>query len=744
MISTLRHIVQRVSQANTVEQAMAELVQLTRAAMQTDCCSLYLVESGSLLLSATEGLSADAVGHSRLDWGEGVVGLVAQREEPINLADAPKHKAFKLLPEVEEEAYRAFLAVPVIHRREALGVLVVQQKIARQFSEEEESFLVTLASQLAPQLRERALTRAQDPQSLIFPGLVASEGIAIAPARLARPKLELVQPAIEAEDPEREWARIECALMVTSEELAELGGRLSDEVASELGVLFDCYQALLSDPQLRQSLRTCVSEGWQAETAVSKVVCQYVGQFESMTDDYFRQRAADIRELGQRLLDQLARPGLASAAPDTPVILVAKEITAPMLAEIPRDKLAGIVSIKGGVNSHAAILARAMGLPALVGVEGVRIDELAEKTLVVDGLEGRLWIEPTDEVVRAFRSLEKGLEARSERFRRQLARPCVSADGQPVTLLLNAGLTSEERVLTKPGISGIGLYRTEALFMAFNQFPTEQQQERVYRRLLKGAEGKVVTVRTLDVGGDKPLPYLPIREDNPFLGWRGVRLSLDHPDLFLSQIRALLRAADGLSNLKIMVPMISRLEEIQSCRRLLEQAVAELSEELGRPVAAPPLGIMVEVPAALFQLGRWWQWLDFASVGSNDLTQYLLAVDRNNAQVSASFDSFHPSVVAALDQIARQSDGRELGLCGELAGEVLGALMLLALGYRQLSMNTQSIGAIHYLIENLQLSSLPALRERLLSQTDGEAVRQCLMEHLVEIGYPELVPGASR
>ncbi|MBY6188127.1 phosphoenolpyruvate--protein phosphotransferase [Marinobacter hydrocarbonoclasticus] len=744
MISTLRHIVQRVSQANTVEQAMAELVQLTRAAMHTDCCSLYLVESGTLLLSATEGLSAEAVGHSRLAWGEGIVGLVAEREEPINLADAPKHKAFKLLPEVREEAYRSFLAVPVIHRSEALGVLVVQQKIARQFSEEEESFLVTLASQLAPQLRERALTRAQDPQSLIFPGQVAAEGIAIAPARLARPKLDLVQPEIAADDPEKEWHRIEQALLVTSEELAELGGRLSDEVASELGILFDCYQALLSDPQLRQSLQASVADGWQAETAVSKVVCQYVGQFESMSDEYFRERAADIRELGQRLLDQLARPGLASSAPKQPVILVAKEITAPMLAEIPRDKLAGIISFKGGVNSHAAILARAMGLPALVAVEGVRIEELAEKTLVVDGLEGRLWIEPTDEVVKAFRSLERGLEARSERFRKQLARPCLSADHQPVTLLLNAGLTSEERVLSKPGINGIGLYRTEALFMAFNQFPTEQQQERVYRRLLNGAEGKVVTIRTLDVGGDKPLPYLPIREDNPFLGWRGVRLSLDHPDLFLSQIRALLRAADGLDNLKIMVPMVSRLDEIQSCRRLLEQAVVELTEELGRPVTAPPMGIMVEVPAALFQLGQWWQWMDFASVGSNDLTQYLLAVDRNNAQVSASFDSFHPAVVAALDQIARQSEGRELGLCGELAGELPGALMLLALGYRQLSMNTQSLGAIHYLVENLDLSTLPPLRQQLLSQPDGESVRRILMRYLESLGVPELIPGSAR
>ncbi|MBY6096074.1 phosphoenolpyruvate--protein phosphotransferase [Ferrimonas balearica] len=744
MISTLRHIVQRVSQANTVEQAMAELVQLTRNAMNTDCCSLYLVESDSLLLSATEGLSASAVGHSRLAWGEGIVGLVAQREEPINLADAPSHKAFKLLPEVQEEAFRAFLAVPVIHRREALGVLVVQQKIARQFSEEEESFLVTLASQLAPQLRERALNRDQDPQSWIFPGLVAAGGIAIAPARLARPKLDLVQPAIETDDPEREWLRLDQALLVTSEELAELGGRLSDEVASELGLLFDCYQALLADPQLRQSLQACVAEGWMAETAVSKVVCQYVGQFESMGDEYFRERAADIRELGQRLLDQLARPGLASSAPEQPVILVAKEITAPMLAEIPRDKLAGIIIMKGGVNSHAAILARAMGLPALVAVEGVRIEDLADKTLVVDGLEGRLWIDPTNEVVRAFRSLERGLEARSERFRRQLARPCISADGKAVTLLLNAGLTTEERVLCKPGISGVGLYRTEALFMAFNQFPTEQQQERVYRRLLSGAEGKSVTVRTLDVGGDKPLPYLPIREDNPFLGWRGVRLSLDHPDLFLSQIRALLRASQGYDNLKIMVPMVSRLDEIQSCRRLLEQAVAELSEEWGRAVIPPPLGIMVEVPAALFQLGNWWPWLDFASVGSNDLTQYLLAVDRNNAQVSASFDSFHPAVVAALDQIARASQGRELGLCGELAGEVLGALMLLTLGYRQLSMNTQSLGAIHYLVENLDLSALAPLRMVLLAQRDGEAVRHCLTEHLQAAGLNELLPKTGR
>ncbi|MBY5993502.1 phosphoenolpyruvate--protein phosphotransferase [Ferrimonas balearica] len=740
MISTLRHIVQRVSQANTVEQSMAELVRLTRAAMQTDCCSLYLVEEHSLLLFATEGLSQDAVGHSRLDWGEGVVGLVAQREEPLNLADAPKHKAFKLLPEVQEEAYRAFLAVPVIHRRQALGVLVVQQRLARQFSEEEESFLITLASQLAPQLRERALSRPQDPKLIHYPALVAAEGIAIAPALLARPKMDLVQPERRAESPEREWQRLEQALLATSEELAELGGRISEEVESELALLFDCFLELLADADLRLALRNCVEQGWMAETAVSKVVLEYVGQFESMSDDYLRERAADIRDLGQRLLDQLARPSLAPYRLDHPVILVAKEITATMLAEIPRQKLAGIVSIKGGINSHAAILARAMGVPALVAVEGIKPAQMADKTLLIDGLEGRLWLEPASEVVRAFEALERGLERRSARFRRQLAEVCHSRNGEAVSLLLNAGLDADESVLGKAGVTGVGLYRTEALFMAYNQFPTEQQQERAYRRVLERASGKPVTIRTLDVGGDKPLPYLPIREDNPFLGWRGVRLSLDHPDLFLTQVRALIRANEGLGNLRIMVPMVSRLDEIQSCRRLLEQAVQELGEELGRPVTAPALGIMVEVPAALLQLARWWPLLDFVSVGSNDLTQYLLAVDRNNAQVGASFDSFHPAVVAALAQIASHSADQDLSLCGELAGETLGALLLLTLGYRQLSMNSGSLGAIHFLVQHLDLAELPALRESVLAAADGEEVRRSLVEFLEGQGLGELVP----
>ncbi|SHI23216.1 phosphoenolpyruvate--protein phosphotransferase [Ferrimonas marina] len=730
MIHTLRHIVQRVSQAETVERSVDKLVSLTRDAMQADCCSLYLQDGKGLVLCATKGLSPDAVGQARLQVGEGIVGTVAQREEILNLADAPAHPAFKRLPEAQEDAFRAFLAVPLIHRRKLVGVLTVQQCIARQFSEEEESFVITLASQLAPELRERALTRTFQRRQQHFSALCAAPGIAIARSRLARPRVDLNQAPKRSDHPEREWTRLTKALERTAEELQVLALRLGEELGQEGHQIFDSFQLLLTDKTLRRGLEQHCQRGWRAETAVCAVVLDTVRRFEAMEDLYLRERAADIRDLGQRVLDQLARRDEALQQEGHPIILVAREITATMLAEVPPERLAGLISLRGGVNSHAAILARAMGIPALVAVDGARLSQLSDKPLLLDALEGQFWIDPDTALVKQYRLIQRSREQRQADLQQGLSLPCTSEDGMAVSLQVNADLHPEFEILGQAGVGGIGLFRTEALFMSFSQFPTEQQQERYYLKVLQQAPEKPVVIRTLDVGGDKPLPYLPIREDNPFLGWRGVRVSLDHPELFLGQLRALLKANLVVGNLQIMVPMVAHLDEIRQCRRLLNQAVAELTQELAQPVPTPPLGIMVEVPAAVFQLSTWLPELDFISVGSNDLTQYLLAVDRNNAQVGEQYDSFHPAVVAALDSIARQCRGHRFGLCGELASEVPGALMLLALGYRHLSMNANALGAVHYLIRHLELNQLAALRQSLLSARDSSEVRACLSAQL--------------
>ncbi|WP_298442376.1 phosphoenolpyruvate--protein phosphotransferase [uncultured Ferrimonas sp.] len=738
MINTLRQIVQQVSRAETVEQSVTDLVNLTRAAMNTDCCSLYLLDELGLLLSASHGLATDAIGQARLQLGEGIVGTVALREELINLADAPTHPAFKRLPEAQEDEYRAFLAVPLVHRANVVGVLVVQQRIARQFSEEEESFLITLASQLAPRVHQRALAgKASEPRRC-FSGLSASPGIAIAQSMVLKPKTSLQQAEQLSSQPEQEWPRLQQALASTADELLQLTERLDSDLTDDIRMVFDSYQMLLVDPELLRSFEQQCLQGWCAETAVCRVMQQAINRFATMSDDYLRERGSDLQDLALRILSQLSAPSALASQPQQPLILVATEISATMLLEYGGEQLQGVVSLRGGVNSHAAILARAMGIPAIVAADGVRLEQLDNKLILLDALSGQFWVDPEAAQVEHYQQTKAQRDRFKAVMQQHLGEACVSQDGQAVQLLLNADAGSVAELMAQQGVSGVGLYRTEALFMASDRFPSEQQQRRHYRHMLEQASGKPVVIRTLDVGGDKPLPYMPIREDNPFLGWRGIRLCLDHPELFLGQLRAMISANADLDNLRILIPMVARLDEIHQCQRLLHQALAELVEELDRPLPVPALGIMVEVPAALLQLPKWLSQVDFVSVGSNDLTQYLLAVDRNNDRVGQQYDSYHPAVVQAMAQVAEHCQGHSFSLCGELAGEIKGALMLLALGYRDLSMNGPALGPIHYLVRNLDLSSLGTLKEQLLDARDGQQVRHLLHQHLVQVGLDTL------
>ncbi|WP_028108691.1 phosphoenolpyruvate--protein phosphotransferase [Ferrimonas futtsuensis] len=743
MITTLRTIVQRVAEAQTAEQSMIELVQQTRAAMNTDCCSLYLTDGEGLVLKASDGLAPSAVGRARLNAGEGIVGMVMRREEPINLADAPSHPAFKLLPEVDEDEFRAFLATPITHRSKVLGVLVVQQKLARQFNEDEEAFLVTLASQLVPELRPSSdAPELTDTGPRRWSATVASPGIADAQILLARPRISLSMEASKGQGSDREWDRLERALLATQDEMTALSGRLSGEIESQISAIFDIYQYLIADPVLQQDLMAGCDEGWSAETVVSRVFTQYVARFEAMTDHYLKERASDLKDLGQRILGQLARPGQGGKPPTKPVILVASEITATMLAEVPRSKLAGIVSVEGGASSHAAILARAMSIPALFGIDGLPIQALAGKRAILDAVRGQLLVEPAETVVREFHRFQSSLAKKDARYERGLTEPCKTLDGEPVCLQVNAGLVAEGEQLDPAYVGGIGLYRSETLYMLQNHFPTEQTQERAYGRVLRALGSKPVTIRTLDIGGDKPLPYFPIREDNPFLGWRGIRLTLDHPELFLVQVKAMQRASVETGNLRILLPMVSNLDEVEQASKLIEQARRELEEELECTLPRVQVGVMIEVPAAIYLLPQLRQKVDFFSVGSNDLTQYLLAVDRTNAQVADRFSHYHPAVIQALAQTVSLAGDSELSVCGEMAGEPEGALILMALGLRQLSMNRRSLGRIHHLVRHLSSARLEPLRGALLQACDDQQVRDLARSWLDEHDLSELYQDA--
>ncbi|MBM7456911.1 phosphotransferase system enzyme I (PtsP) [Oceanisphaera litoralis] len=750
MLKELREIVQQVTASSDLNGAMNELVRQTRHAMQVDCCSIYLRQEPeqNYLLAATDGLAAKAVGHVRIPLGEGIVGLIGEKEELINLADAQQHPKFKYLPEAREDAFKSFLGAPIIHQRKTLGVLVVQQRQVRLFEEGEESFLVTLASQLAT-----VIAHAEAKGNLRSPnwhgmlrGLAGSPGVAIGRAWVWRPRVELSQvKERKADDAVVQHERLDKVLVQVEDELNGMALRFKESQASESVAVFEVYQYILKDPVFIGLIREQIERGWIAGSAVKRVCEKQIAQFSVMSDPYLRERAADIRDLGQRLLTRLIHEDDGLLTLDEPIILVADEISATLIAEIPRSKLKGIVSAKGSINSHAAILARAMGIPAVMGIDH-SFELLEDRTLIVDGYNGDLLVEPVPSVLREYRRLMAEEEQMDELFDTVRNESSVTLDGVSVSLLLNAGLSADSDIAMNDTADGVGLFRTEIPFMMRDRFPSEQEQVISYRRVMSSYVGKPVCMRTLDVGGDKQLPYFPIVEENPFLGWRGIRLTLDHPEIFLVQLKAMLRASQGLDNLSIMLPMVTSLDEIRVARRMLDRAWREVSAETADQqgiIRYPSLGVMIEVPALLYQLQDMAPLVDFWSVGTNDLTQYLLAVDRNNGRVADIYDALHPAVLRALQQIidAARHYAKPVSICGELAGDPIGVLVLLAMGYRRFSMNNSNLMRVKYIVRQSRCDELQKLLQEALNHRHTGVFKGLFGRYLEQRGLGGLLRG---
>ncbi|QYJ85316.1 phosphoenolpyruvate--protein phosphotransferase [Shewanella mesophila] len=734
MLKTLRDITQAVAAADDLQSALSLLVTQTKSAMATQCCSIYILEEQQLVLSATDGLDPSAVGHVKMPLTQGLVGLVAEREEPINLADAPLHPRFKLFTEVAEEDFRAFLAVPIIYQKLILGVLVVQQADERQFSEAEEAFLMTLAAQLAVAVREQRKKAEvkSSPDQCYYSGTSAANGVVIAHAMVIGGDISLEQEDYFATDIEEELIQLKYALDACRNTLSALSQRFDGENEKEVQSIFSALLLLLDDTSLGGEYVREIKLGWSAVSAVSRVSLRYIDQFLQMQDPYLQERATDIRDLGQRVLRELIEPQKMHIEFDAPVILVTKEATATMLAEFPQHKLVGIVTELGGVNSHAAILARAFGVPAVIGVEGILNAGIDGKQIILNASRGQVLVSPTPTLIKEYRSHISAEKALQKRYSKELSLAAQTLDGKRIHLYLNAGLLSSLASEVAEGADGIGLYRTEIPFMLQTRFPSEAEQVEIYRQVIQAAANKPVVMRTLDVGGDKPLSYLPIIEDNPFLGWRGIRLTLDHPELFLVQLRAMLNAAGDSEQLHILLPMVSCLDEIDQAIAYLEQAYLEVKQDIHPQLVRPKIGIMLEVPALLFQLEEVSQRVDFISVGSNDLTQYLLAVDRNNPRVSTLYDCYHPGILRALKRARVECQQYQLSIsvCGELAGEPIGVILLVAMGFDQLSMNQGSLAKINYLIRRVSYADLNELLEMALSLSSGGEVRRLVTQYL--------------
>ena len=755
MLNVLRRIVQDVGEARSFVDALQHMVGAVRQALGTEVCSVYLLDAGAsqLVFSATEGLNPEYVGKLRLDLGEGLVGLVAQRAEPINLNDAQSHSRFRFVPEIGEAPFNAFLGVPIIHHRRALGVLVVQQKDSRRFDESEESFLVTLSAQLASVVSHARATGEIDavlrggrdgaPSERLFTGAPGSPGVVIGAAVVISPPANLdVVPDRHTDDVTAELQIFERAVQAVRTDISNITVQFQDSLPAEELALFDAYLHMLDDNALSGDIRGRIQEGYWAQSALKHVIREHVRRFESMEDPYLRERGADVKDLGLRVLAYLQdiREHKVHFPQDT--VLVGYEVTASMLANIPAHNLVGIVSLRGSSNSHVSILARALGVPAVMGAVDLPLLDVEGRQMIVDGDYGEVFIDPSAARMGEYRehmAEERALAAELEGLRDL---PSETKDGWRVRLWVNIGLVDDISRSLDRGAEGIGLFRTEIPFMTQDRFPSEEEQRQVYRQHMVAFEPRPVTMRTLDIGGDKALSYFPIQEDNPFLGWRGIRVTLDHPEIFLVQVRAMLRASEGLeADLRIMLPMVSSLQEVEDARGFVEQALREVREE-GSQVRTPQLGVMIEVPSAVYLAHELARRVDFLAVGSNDLTQYMLAVDRNNPRVANLYKEFHPAVLAALREIARAAhrSDKPVGICGELAGTPIGAVLLMAMGYHVLSMNATNLPKVKWVIRNVRRSDARRMLARVLRMRSAEEIDAFMKEELRGAGLARVLP----
>lgn len=751
MLITLRRIIQEVQTASDLDEALAIIVRRVKEAIPVDACAIYLIEgeTDQYVLMAADGLNPSLIGQIRLDRSEGLVGWVGECQELINLQNATAHPRGGAFAETGEAGYHAFLGVPLIDYRQTLGVLVAWRQAEDLFDPQEAAFAVTLAARLAKVIHDdatiRKVTRLLDgeaPGSAFIQGIQGAPGVAIGTLALLDPLADLASiPDRPVPDRAAEEATFKAAVATVQEELRASGECLAADLPSEARALFEVYVMLLgSDSLMADTLQRIRAGNW-APGAWRDTIAERARVFDRMEDPYLRARAEDIRDIGRRVLISLQTEVKASIQYPQRCILVGEAVGITEIVAVPGDRLIGVVSQHGSALSHAAVLARALGIPAVVGLAALPIGRLDGREAVVDGDQARVYLQPSPAVMAAYQLRASEAEALAARLGALRDEPAETPDGVRVPLQVNAGFIAELAPALAHGAEGIGLFRTEFAFMARETFPVEDEQYLLYRTVLESFAPKSVTLRTLDVGGDKSLPYFPMVEDNPFLGCRGIRFTLDHPEIFLIQLRAMVRANAGLNNLRVLFPMIGRVDEVDEALRLLNRAYRELVTE-GRAAAKPLVGAMIEVPSAVYLTAALAKRVDFLSVGTNDLTQYLLAVDRNNAAVATPYDSLHPAVLHAVRHVVEEAhrQGKPAGVCGEIAGDPAGVLLLLGMGADTLSMNPTRLARVKGTIRRFTAQQARALLEEALALEDGFAIHRLLVGALEEAGLGRRVP----
>lgn len=700
----LRRLREIMAEPISAQDRLDRIVVLIAANMVAEVCSVYVLRADATLeLYATEGLKREAVHLTTMRAGEGLVGLIAREAEPLALSDAQTHPAFSYKPETGEEIYHGFLGVPILRAGNTLGVLVVQNRARRTYTDEEIEALQTTAMVVAEMVASGELQALAQPgtaialeRPLYLEGVSLVEGVGLGHVVLHEPRV--VVKNLIAENSEAEIERLETAISAVRASIDALIERGDVGDHGEHREVLETVRMFAHDKGWLRRMREAALTGLTAEAAVERVQSDTRARLLRQTDPYLRERLHDLDDLANRLLHQLVGREFVSAASELPdnAIVVARSMGPAALLDYDRSKLRGVVLEEGGPTSHVAIVARALGLPAVGEIENVTSLVEPGDAIIVDGVAGEVQIRPKPDVEAAYAEKARLRAKRQEQYRALRDVPSVTADGAEIELQLNAGLLVDLPHLDETGATGVGLFRTEIQFMVAERMPSTSEQQKLYRAVLDAVGDRPVAFRTLDIGGDKILPYMSApEEENPALGWRAIRIGLDRPGLLRSQIRALLKACAGRPA-AIMFPMVAHVEEFVRAKEIVARESAYLARHGHELPTRIELGVMVEVPSLLFQIAEICRMVDFLSVGSNDLMQFLFAADRENRQVANRFDPLSINALRALRLVVESADASacKVSVCGELAGRPLEAMALIGLGYRNLSMSPASIGPV--------------------------------------------------
>ncbi|MGO7961400.1 phosphoenolpyruvate--protein phosphotransferase [Rhizobium leguminosarum] len=720
----LRRLRELMAEPLEPQERLDRIVRQIAGNMVAEVCSVYVLRAdGVLELYATEGLNREAVHLAQLKMGQGLVGTIAASAQPLNLSDAQSHPAFRYLPETGEEIYHSFLGVPILRTGRSLGVLVVQNKASRNYREEELEALETTAMVLAEMIATGELKKITKPgleldltRSVTVDGDTYNDGIGLGYVVLHEPRIVVTN--LLNEDAEKEIRRLAEAMGSLRISIDDMLSRRDVSMEGEHREVLETYRMFAHDQGWVRKLEEAIRNGLTAEAAVEKVQSDTKARMMRLTDPYLRERMHDFEDLANRLLRQLTGYTGRTTGEGFPsdAIVLARAMGAAELLDYPRANVRGLVLEEGAVTSHVVIVARAMGIPVIGQAAGVVA--LAENgdAVIIDADEGHVHLRPMADHRRSYEEKVRFRARRQEQFRALRAVEPVTKDGQRIALMMNAGLLVDLPQLSESGAEGIGLFRTELQFMIASTMPKAEEQEQFYRNVIKQAAGRTVTFRTLDIGGDKVVPYFRgHEEENPALGWRAIRLSLDRPGLLRTQLRALLKASAD-TELKLMVPMVTEVSELRMVRELLQKEVQHLSRFGHGLPRKLQFGAMLEVPALLWQLDELMEAVDFVSVGSNDLFQFSMAVDRGNARVSDRFDPLGKPFLRILRDIVRGADRNKtpVTLCGELASKPISAMALLGIGFRSISMSPASIGPVKAMLLGLDVGALTKAMDEVL------------------------------